>query len=83
MGRTGGSWETGYPTTGPCIVIWSGPRSPAAVANPARILLVQHPGSLGLFRMHTSLEDPSLVTCSLWMSPHPTGIGNVGQTRLG
>lgn len=58
-------------------------RFPAAVASPARTLPARHPGSLGLFRVHTSLGDPCPVTCSLWASPHPAGIGNVGQARLG
>lgn len=65
--------------------LWSGLylRFPAAVDNPARTLPARHPGTLGLFRMHTSLGDPCPVTCSLWASPRPIGIGKVGQARLG
>lgn len=58
-------------------------RFPAVVDNPARTLPARHPGSLGLFRMHTSLGDPCPVTYSLWVSLRPTGIGKVGQARLG
>lgn len=58
-------------------------RFPAAVASPARTSPARHPGSLGLFRMHTSLGDPCPVTCSLRASPRPAGIGKVGPANLG
>lgn len=83
VGRAGTAGRLPTKTLEPAL--WSDlrPRSPAAVANPARTLPAHHPGSKGLFRMHTSLEGLSPVTCSLWVSPHPAEIGKFGQAGLG